>query len=203
MLFLLDSPSGRCYCLGMFKIMLNKGILTKRVLRTVSYMAVDLLKYGLPHQEEEEQIEAQHLANPQASRQSSTEYGGTSQLSAAGKACIPCGDDHFSTAAGALGEAIRFASEGISHPEVAQRIATARDELNAFERIDGSPEKVAALPPQEKELMKKMMQASRNLRHTISDIRTPEDLEAAAAEAKNHRIEFVKQVLRMQTASKS
>jgi hypothetical protein len=130
---------------------------------------------------------------------SQPDYSGTSQISAAGKACIPCGNDHFSTATGSLTEAIRFArSSGIDHPEVARRITLAVDELNAFERIDGTPEKVVKLPPHEKKMMDDMMTASREIRHHITDINTPEDLEKTAALARQHRIEFMVKQLKMQ-----
>lgn len=118
-------------------------------------------------------------------------YQGTSQLSAAGKACIPCGNDHFSTVAGQLGESMRFAREGdITHPEVLSRIAHAEDELNAFEREDGASEKVAKLPPAEKAIMDEMLVASRKLRHALSDIKDVAGLEKAAAEAQQVRVAF-------------
>ena len=127
------------------------------------------------------------------------DYSGTSQLSAAGKACLPCGNDHLSLAAGSLSEAIRFARQGgITHPEVITRITLATDDLNAFERIDGSPEKVTKLPANEKSLMDDMMAASRNIRHHITDIRNPGDLEQVAALARRYRIDFMKKQIQLQ-----
>lgn len=117
-----------------------------------------------------------------------SEYAGFSQISAAGKACIPCSNDHFSTVAGELAEAIRFARDGgITHPEVMLRITDAEDQLNALERIDGAPVKVQKLPPEEKELMNEMISASREMRHLLKDIANVEDLESLAALAQNQR----------------
>jgi len=125
-------------------------------------------------------------------------HAGTSQMSAAGKACIPCGGDHFSTVAGLLAEAMRFArTGGVEHEEVILRIGQSEDELNAFERVDGAPYKVADLPPDEKALMDEMMNASRQLRHQLSDITSVDDLEAVASDAMKTRIEFRSKIFQM------
>ena len=124
-----------------------------------------------------------------------------SQVSAEGKACIPCGNDHFSTAAGLLSESIRFArSGGITDPEVIKRIAAAEDELNAFERVDGAPENVIRLPDMEKDLMNEMLAASRKLRHDLSDINSADDLESTAAGAREMRKELRGKLFAMQVA---
>lgn len=126
-------------------------------------------------------------------------FAGTSQVSAAGRACIPCGDSHFSTVSGALAEAMRFARDGgIEHPEVLTRIAHAEDELNVFEREDGTPEKIVALPPEEKALMDEMLVASRQLRHRLSGVTDIQSLEKAAAEAQERRRHFRAKVFRLQ-----
>lgn len=128
---------------------------------------------------------------------SATDYSGKSQLSAKGKACVPCGNDHLSRAAGALSESIRFAREGgVSHPEVVSRITFALDELNTFEGIDGAPEKVADLPPGEKSMMNDMMVASRAIRHHITDIDSVEKLEQTAKIARQKRVEFITRLLK-------
>ena len=144
--------------------------------------------------------EPQSLSQPSAlPTTQQPDYSGVSQMSAVGKACIPCGNDHFSTATASLTEAIRFArTGGIDDPEVVRRITLAVDELNGFERIDGAPEKVVKLPPHEKQLMDDMMTASREIRHHITDIKNPEDLEKTAALARQHRIEFMVKQLKMQ-----
>jgi len=142
----------------------------------------------------------EYSAKSPYSQISKPDYSGASQISAAGKGCIPCGNDHFSTAAAALSESIRFArTGGIEHPEVVSRITLAVDELNAFERIDGAPEKVDKLPPVEKKMMDDMMTASRAVRHLITDIKTLEDLEKTTAVARRYRIEFMLRQIQMQT----
>ena len=132
-------------------------------------------------------------------RTSQPDYSGVSQITAAGKGCLACGSDHLSSATAALTEAIRFAKLGdIAHPEVVSRVTIAMDELNAFERIDGTPEKVTKLPPKEKKMMDEMMTASREIRHHITDMRNPGDLEKTAALARQYRIEFMTRQIKMQ-----
>lgn len=124
---------------------------------------------------------------------------GTSQISAGGKACIPCGGSHFSTTSGMLQESLRFAREGgINHPEVIDRISAAEDELNAFERIDGAAEKVVKLPPGEKELMYDMLKASREMRHMLNDIKDVPSLEKTAAKVQEIKVKFRAKAFKMQ-----
>lgn len=133
---------------------------------------------------------------PAVSISSASQYTGLSQISAEGKACIPCGNDHFSTAAGALSESLRFAAKGgLTHPEVLSRITLAMDEYNVFERVDGAPEKLAKLPPGEKAIMVDMMERSREMRHQLGDAFDYASLEAASAQARNNRIELMGKTL--------
>lgn len=134
-----------------------------------------------------------------------SEYAGTSQISAAGKACIPCGNDHFSTVSGDLSEAKRFALDNktLDHPEIIMRIAHAEDELNSFERIDGAPGKVVKLPPEEKEMMDEMLIASREVRHALKELNKGSslgDLEKVGALAEEKRNHFRTRLFRMQMA---
>lgn len=127
-----------------------------------------------------------------------TDFSGMSQISAAGKACIICGNDHFSTASSMLEESLRFAREGgVSHPEVIERISTAEDELNAFERIDGAAEKVVKLPPDEKKLMEDMLVASRKMRHMLKEIVDVATLEQTAADVQKIKRDFRTKVFKM------
>ncbi len=126
-------------------------------------------------------------------------HSGTSQLSAEGRACIPCGNDHMSVAIGEIVESIRFADKGgLTHDEVMDRITRAEDELNSFERVDGAPEKVVKLPPHERELMTEMMATSREIRHRLSDMQTVDDLRALAAFGREKRVEFRRRAFKLQ-----
>lgn len=145
-----------------------------------------------------EMLEVYDNGEDSAATPGPSEYSGTSQISAQGKACIPCGSDHFSTVSGELSEAMRFARrEGIEHPEVLVRIAHAEDELNVFEREDGSPDKVVALPPHEKKLMNKMLNRSRELRHALKEIKDVDSLEQVAAQAIDTRMAIKRDVFQM------
>lgn len=128
-----------------------------------------------------------------------SKYSETSQISAEGKACVPCGSSHFQTVAGGLAEAMRFArSGGIAHPEVIERINASETELNTFERWDGAPEKVALLEGDEKRLMDDMLNASREMRHRLSDIKTVDELEEIAAKVGPMSKDFRARLFQMQ-----
>lgn len=120
------------------------------------------------------------------------------QAIARGTACTVCGKDHFSVVAGGLAEAMRFARDGgIEHPEVIRRIQHCEDELNTFERWDGSPVEVAKLSPGEKPIIEEMLVASRNLRHQLSGVRDVAGLETVAADAGANRREFGARLFRL------
>jgi hypothetical protein len=123
---------------------------------------------------------------------------GGSQVKAGGKACAPCGADHFSTAAGLLPESVRFAHrDGLESDEVIRRLDKVFRELNAFEREDGAPENIVKLPEDEKVLMRKLMDQSRGLRHQLTDVKSIDDLEAAAAQAEKMSLGARTQVFKM------
>ena len=155
---------------------------------------------------EESDLPTAHAVPEDPPEDSPTEdiVSGTSQISAAGKACIPCGNDHFSTASRVLGESLRFAREGgVNNPEVIERISAAEDELNAFERIDGDPEKVVKLPPDEKEVMEDMLVASRKMRHMLKEIVDVATLEQTAADVQKIKTDFRTKVFKMTMERKS
>jgi len=101
--------------------------------------------------------------------------------------------------AGELGEAMRFARrDGLDQEEVIRRISHSEDELNVFEREDGSARNLVTLPPDEKALMKEMLKASEHLRHQLKEINDVPSLEALAAEAQNIKIDFRTKIFKMQ-----
>jgi len=109
-----------------------------------------------------------------------------------GTACLSCTRDHFSTTSAALSEALRFArSEGIKHTEVTRRLGIALDELNILERIDLAPDQLGMLSEPERKLAIWALNASRNLRHVLGDIRSLSTLEKAAGKASEVRDEFM------------
>ena len=103
-----------------------------------------------------------------------------------------CSRDHFSTASAALSEALRFArTKGMQDVEVMKRLGTSLDELNIMERIDLAPENIVRLRGKEKSLADWGLNNSRELRHKITAIKTPADLETVAADAARIRTEFM------------
>lgn len=100
-------------------------------------------------------------------------------------ACLPCTRAHLITVAGTLKEALRFArDEGLNHPEVLDRLDAAAEEIAVMERFDLAPERIANAPPEEKEVIRKVLPQIRNLRQKlINEIDSVEDLEETAATA--------------------
>lgn len=130
-------------------------------------------------------------SGPTKTQESPAKSASVTQAIAAGTACTICGSNHFSTVAGGLSEAMRFARDGgMRHPEVIARILGSQNELNAFERWDGELEMVVKLPQDEKLIMDEQLIASRNLRHQLDAVRSVADLEAAALEAATKRKDF-------------
>jgi hypothetical protein len=98
--------------------------------------------------------------------------------------CLACSRSHLTTVAGALDEAMRFArKEGVSSPEVIERIDTAEREINIMERLDLSPEKIQNSPKEEQDFIRPFMNTIRELRQNIGLIRSVDQLEKVAADA--------------------
>ncbi len=105
--------------------------------------------------------------------------------------CIPCSLGHISTCSGLLSESMRFArKDGINSNEVVDRVGLCIDEISALERVDLRPQLIVNLPPWEKELARKILLESRNIRHGLEKISTVEDLEKIAAQAQIVRQEI-------------
>lgn len=120
-----------------------------------------------------------------------------------GTACLDCARDHWLTVSGALNEAIRFAhTEGVRNPEVISRLGLALEEMNIMERKDLTSEKIVGLKGKERELALWCLNKSRALRHQVGAIKTPEDLERAAAEASSIRNNFLAQYWECDTCAK-
>lgn len=122
----------------------------------------------------------------------------TSKIVPEGKAssivsgCVPCALGHVGAGSGLLNEGMRFAHtpEGMSSPEVIDRINMCLDELNTMERIDLRPEMLVQLQGWEKELAEKTLTESRAIRHKLEAIMTVEDLEQVAAQMQTTRQEI-------------
>lgn len=102
--------------------------------------------------------------------------------------CVPCSLSHFGTCSGLLNEAIRFArKDGLESNEVLDRINKSLDELNTLERVDLDSEKIYALPPGEKEIAIKALNASRATRHALESLTTVDELEKVTADVQTIR----------------
>lgn len=115
-----------------------------------------------------------------------------------GTACITCSDEHFSEVSGALNEAMRFArNKGIENDEVIKRIRHAREELNAMERFDLSPQQIINLPEIEKPVARWAVATSRELRHSLNTVKNSDDLEKVAAQASDAADELEKKTMHL------
>lgn len=96
--------------------------------------------------------------------------------------CVPCALGHLGTCSGLLAEALRYGrKDGITSPEVIERASMCLDELNAMERVDLRPEKMATLVDWEKSLAYDAANASRATRHALEGLTSIDGLEKAAA----------------------
>ena len=95
--------------------------------------------------------------------------------------------DQVVTQAATLKEALRFAREdGIQHPEAQQRVQDvqrwAREQVPVLERYDLAPERLAQLPPQERQLWEALLPQIRRLRQAaLNDMATTEGVTETAA----------------------
>jgi hypothetical protein len=106
--------------------------------------------------------------------------------------CIPCSLGHVGTCSGLLKEGVRFASgpDGVSSPEVIDRVNMCLDELNTMERVDMSPSMIQQLPAWEKDLAHDVLAASRSTRHELEDVSNFDRLEEIAAKTDDKRKEI-------------
>jgi len=103
-------------------------------------------------------------------------------------ACVPCAMGHYGTCSGLLNEAMRFAKkDGVDSSEVIDRMNMCMDELNAMERVDLRPERIADLSKWEKELANKVLTDSRSIRHSLESLDNIADLERLAASTQTTR----------------
>ena len=113
-----------------------------------------------------------------------------------------CSTGHLTTCAGLLNEAMRFVrTEGVGSDQVLEDTNGCLMELNALERIDMSPEKIAQLPPWEKELALEVLALSKETRYGLEGMRTPEDLERVTDNLQPRQREILKKWFRHKIGS--
>lgn len=101
-------------------------------------------------------------------------------------ACIPCGVGHISASSTFLNEAMRFKKDGLASPQVLDDIAGAIGELNALERIDLTPAKIAILPDWEKKMAESASEKSREIRHRLETVQDMAELQQIAVETEEY-----------------
>lgn len=101
-------------------------------------------------------------------------------------ACVPCSVGHFSTSSKLLNEAVRFAKDGLTSPQVLEDLASALGEQNALERIDLTPARIDTLPDWEKPLAEEALEKSRELRHRIESVQNIDELRSIAVDTENY-----------------
>jgi hypothetical protein len=88
---------------------------------------------------------------------------------------------------------MRFArKDGVAAVESVDRINLCLQEANSLERVDLRPEMMVSLPPWEKDLAVRALNASRSIRHQLESVQSTDDLEKASAMAQTE----VKQLAR-------
>jgi len=102
--------------------------------------------------------------------------------------CVGCAIGHLATVSGLLKECVRFVGEGMASPNIVDRLNTCLDELNAMERVDLLPNKIAELPEWERQLAHRALEVSRETRHFIeAGVNNPDEFEKMAAHLINER----------------
>ena len=105
--------------------------------------------------------------------------------------CVPCSLGHVGTCASILSESLRFGrTEGMTSPEVVDRVNMCLDELNAMERVDLRPEMTSNLTGWERDLVNQLQVKSRLIRHGLEGLQRIEDLEKVAADVQTTRKEI-------------
>ena len=107
--------------------------------------------------------------------------------------CIPCSLGHYGTCSGLLNEGVRFVRADGMTGEVSTRINMCLDELNSLERVDLRPEMLVGLEGWERELAERTLDASRETRHGLEAVQTPEDVINLAAKVQAMRTELGKE----------
>lgn len=125
---------------------------------------------------------------------------GTPKGSDVSTGCIPCTLAHLAATAASLEEAIRFARgdpQGPQHPEALRRVETALMELTNLEREDLRPDKLEAMPTDQRQLVERYLPRIRQLRqHLASPLPDAEALNRVAAEAETLFRELHREVRR-------
>ncbi len=99
--------------------------------------------------------------------------------------------DEVSRSSGALKEAMRFAREdGMTHPEVRKRLGDVSGWLTDLERYQLAPERLLAMPAEQRQAVEALLPELRRLRQQVCDVDTNEtklhdvaDLNEVAAQA--------------------
>lgn len=112
--------------------------------------------------------------------------------------CVSCIRDHLITVKSMFNEAVRMShSRPISDSEIQFRINKAEEELNAMERGDLTPTKVAALPEDERKIVEDIASRARSgVRHQLeaTGLRwgrgSEDDLRRVAVSAENIEKDF-------------
>jgi len=116
--------------------------------------------------------------------------------------CLSCTDSHWSTISGVLNEAVRLARQGyaLDSEDIMSRISLAKEELNTWERLDASPDKLENSAEFIKDIVRKMVSKGAQLRHSMAETGlgfgkgTIDGLESAASFAKQASREFEREL---------
>jgi hypothetical protein len=100
------------------------------------------------------------------------------------RGCIPCARSHLGFVAGSLGQAAKESPAGMGG-DVAARIDSAQRELRVMLAHDWTPDRIAANPPAERDLIQRYRPLAEAMLRALGNVRTPEDVAAAAGAAQD------------------
>lgn len=139
----------------------------------------------------------EHPAPERAHRPTMAEAPKVSVRDTENTACVSCSRNHVAAAAGLLAEGKRFLDQGLSSPEVLDRINLATQEITTMERGDLHPDNIERLPEDEKEIAVWIAKEARTVRHTLDKIKTKDDYVHAIGELSDLSREITKRYYTM------
>lgn len=99
--------------------------------------------------------------------------------------CLPCGRAHVAGSYASLHRAAELAQErGMTDPEVQQRLSMVQEELADLLNYDWTPEKVSASPDNERAVLDRVVEPTRQLLTHVGTATTAEDVMRSAEEAR-------------------
>ena len=147
---------------------------------------------GISPDRERTVIRVEAPQNPQEPpREAETPYSSYAPEMDVDTGCLPCGKAHLGTVDALLREAAEAASgEGMTSPEVQDRLSVAEEEIMALFADDWTAERIAKSPEGDRRILEEYGPRVQEIGARLSSVRSPEELQAVAVEMSDLRERF-------------